>query len=625
MNFLTKLSRVKIQHKLYFLAGTLALFIVILSSMHLLAIREKSNQFDILLKINDVIGSASALQASIQKEMFLTKHQKDESEEERLAKNAEFMAQAEASRKLQQTVEEHLVTLKASARLDLTRVAIDQISERMIELDAIREQLLNEKGANAWILYAPFYSAVDHLPAAASSELNDQESCTWVRSVRHFAALRRRYVTYVRGMQFCLFSQPGGKPGQQRLKEYYVETSSSKAAYEDQYDYFISTSAPVIAQKIESTLGKHTIDVATPTFELIEGLLKNNWVSSPNTYESICATLDEYVASSNLTLADLKPDQLFLLDLQPFIVDEMRAYAIGKIERIHREEVVTGSLLFCLLLIAPAISVIMTRSISRPIRQVSAVLDKSALQSQHAADKMQRTSNSLADTASEQAAAIEEISSSIEEMSSMISSNHNATVSAEGISENVKIATLEASTQMDGLDKSMAQIIESSDEIAKIIKVIEEIAFQTNLLALNAAVEAARAGEAGAGFAVVAEEVRNLAQRSARAAVESNDKITAARKNSEKGGAISKTVDASLVHILKMIDELDDHIKMIRSGSEELDVGGKQMSSAMSEMSNAVQGSAANASDSAATAEQQKQVVADLVDQVRVLRDMVIN
>ena len=134
-------------------------------------------------------------------------------------------------------------------------------------------------------------------------------------------------------------------------------------------------------------------------------------------------------------------------------------------------------------------------------------------------------SQTLAEGASEQAASLEETSASLEEITSMTKRNADNADSAKALANLTRHAADTGSGDMARMTTAMDAIKISSDNIAKIIKTIDEIAFQTNILALNAAVEAARAGEAGLGFAVVAEEVRALAQRSCRPRAETATKI----------------------------------------------------------------------------------------------------
>ena len=152
----------------------------------------------------------------------------------------------------------------------------------------------------------------------------------------------------------------------------------------------------------------------------------------------------------------------------------------------------------------------------------------------------------------------------------------------------------------------MSAIKTSSDNLAKILKTIDEIAFQTNLLALNAAVDAARAGEAGMGFAVVAEEVRNLAQRSAQAAKETADKISASTEKSEQGARISEKMAANLAAIVDKTRQLDERIGEIAQSSHEQSEGIGQLNSAVASMDKITQENAALAEESSASAEELK-------------------
>ena len=199
-------------------------------------------------------------------------------------------------------------------------------------------------------------------------------------------------------------------------------------------------------------------------------------------------------------------------------------------------------------------------------------------------------SQSLAEGASEQAASIEETSSSLEEMASMTKRNAEGATQANTLMEHSKNC-------MDRLTKSMDETSAASEEISKIIKTIDEIAFQTNLLALNAAVEAARAGEAGAGFAVVAGEVRNLALRAAEAAKNTSVLIEDTVKKVKEGGDLVVETNDSFLKVSELIRE-------IAAASLEQSQGVEQITTAVAQMDKVVQQNASNGEESASAAEE---------------------
>jgi len=176
---------------------------------------------------------------------------------------------------------------------------------------------------------------------------------------------------------------------------------------------------------------------------------------------------------------------------------------------------------------------------------------------------------------------------------------------------------------MQLMNGAMEAIKISSDDIAKIIKTIDEIAFQTNILALNAAVEAARAGEAGMGFAVVADEVRNLAQRSAQAAKETAGKIEGAITKTAQGVGISKQVSETLLEIATKARQVDELVSEVAGASREQTQGITQVNIAVGQMDKVTQSNAANAEESAAAAEELNAQAVTMKDSVADLLQLV--
>jgi methyl-accepting chemotaxis protein len=250
------------------------------------------------------------------------------------------------------------------------------------------------------------------------------------------------------------------------------------------------------------------------------------------------------------------------------------------------------------------VSFLITRGATRILHRVAEALHSGSTQVSSAARQISASSQSLAEGASEQAASLEETSSSLEEISSMTNRNTENAEKANALAREARAAADTGATDMQAMAQAMNEIKASGDEIAKIIKTIDEIAFQTNILALNAAVEAARAGEAGMGFAVVADEVRNLAQRAAQSAKETAGKIEKSVSSTAKGVTITEKVSQSFQEILSKARQVDTLAAEVAGASREQSQGIGQVNTAVTQMNNVTQSTAASTEESASAAEE---------------------
>lgn len=226
----------------------------------------------------------------------------------------------------------------------------------------------------------------------------------------------------------------------------------------------------------------------------------------------------------------------------------------------------------------------------------------------------------LSQGATEQASSVEELAATISEISAAISSNARSAAEVNEHMHAVGQGAEESNRQMNEMLKAMADIKTASDQIDKIIKTIEDIAFQTNILALNAAVEAARAGSAGKGFAVVADEVRNLAGKSAEASKDTAALIENALNAVQHGTGIADETAQSLLRVVDGVNQVNKTVGEISDSAAQQAASAAQINQGIEQISGVVQTNSATAEESAATSDdllRQSQKLLELVQKFK--------
>ena len=263
-----------------------------------------------------------------------------------------------------------------------------------------------------------------------------------------------------------------------------------------------------------------------------------------------------------------------------------------------------GAFLLAILLEAALLLVLITRSVIRPVNGIAVGLSRGAETLNSISTQVAKASHRIADGSSGQASALEETSASLEELSSMTRQTAESAQQANQRAEDARKVATDSKQSVVRLQDAIGKISESSENMARIMKTINEIASQTNLLALNAAVEAAHVGEAGKGFAVVAEEVRNLAQRSVEAARNTSALIDESRQNAENGVNASNEVKKAFEEIVDRVRKVTELMAGVATASQEQAQGFLQINQAVINMDKITQGNAATAGESASVSDE---------------------
>ncbi len=333
----------------------------------------------------------------------------------------------------------------------------------------------------------------------------------------------------------------------------------------------------------------------------IEGRLKEYADLSGDFHDSVVAML---AAETRVTSAT--HDLLAKLEkAMTEVIDPAKTAAVTRADAMQRvvTQVVLG-LAIAGVLLGTVLGWLITRSIVRPIQGVIASLREGSVQLAAASDEVAQSSQHMANGACQSASSLETTASSIEELSSMTTRNADNAGAADQLMAEVKSMLSEGSTAMQQMSDTIGEIKRSSDQTARIVKTIDEVAFQTNLLALNAAVEAARAGEVGKGFAVVAEEVRSLAQRCAHSAKDTSTLIEESQRNADRGVRVTGEVAKFLASIQQSADKVGALLAEIATATKEQSLGISQVSTAMSALEEVTHGNSATSEETASASEE---------------------
>ena len=465
-------------------------------------------------------------------------------------------------------------------------------------IDGKDSEYTNAPGHNEKGRYLPWWNRITG-PVKVSSSATPDQSAAWynepMKTGKEF--ITDPYITSqgIMAIDVCapitFKNKRIGVVGLDFSMAYFEEMAKAIKPFETGYVFLVSNDGMFVTHPKKELVGK-TIDEINPSNTVMDGILQGREVVE--------------IKKSELTNAEsfviFVPVKLGRSDL---------SWSLGV--SIPMEKVLAGvhkmrnmSLLINVIFMAVIILVIffIARGIATPISRIANGLNQGADQVSSASIEVATASQTLAEGASQQAAAIEQTASSLEEMSSMTTQNADNAGHANTLMQENSHIINQASDSMDKLTHAIEDISKASEETSKIIKTIDEIAFQTNLLALNAAVEAARAGESGAGFAVVAEEVRNLALRAAEAAKSTESLIESTTQKVKEGSHLVDSTNDAFCQVNVSTKKVVGLVAEIAAASREQAQGISQVNQGVAQMDKVIQQNAANAEESASASEE---------------------
>lgn len=601
----------KIQHKLYYLTGALSLVVALLLGQRLLeenkAYRE-AKRFDQVAK---VIGATEEFRFSIMKELSGSgpyyRTLKQENRDSVLVEKYNVI-RSETDRAIA-TFDEAFATLQSISTPETLEWA-KPAAEWKPSIDALRKDIDagTVKGA-IWRRFEPIVSTVTGMYSSSSAGFDNREIISQLDSfsfVFDFATKVRAFSQFTNG----IYSGIRNNRDPDLINQLYGQALNQQLAVVMQEPFLNAKASPEVKAILDETIWEVYNNEVMPAFELILDKPEVMW-------EGNLPDLSGQLGQSYKRLLGYE------LSVPSRLPELMYAYSENEQERRFMRLMIYVVLFVIVMSACAFFSFMATRTITLSIRNINSSLNENASELKTSSDSLSLASTDLARSVSQQAASIEEIHASLENILSLSNENNEVTLNAQTeIVEIVKTVN-SAVEAMAELNKSMDSINTSGDELDSIIRSIDEIAFQTNILALNAAVEAARAGEAGSGFAIVAEEVRNLAGRSAQSVKRSEGVIEDSRQRVSQGYRICENVAENLKGIHKLTTEFENKMTDLVTNSGRLDEGSRQITSAVRTIDSGIQENAAGSEQSAVTAKKVRSQSESILDEARRLYSMI--